>query len=80
MAGSRKIIEVGKDCRYLILTDYENRGTVVKQNGRKFFEYKDGEWVRRGLGLGYFFPDAPEFDCYEEITEEEALKKITKMQ
>lgn len=66
--------------RYLMLTDYDNRGTIVKQDGRKFFGYKDGEWVRRGLSIGYFLPDAPEFECYEEITEEEALKRIEVMQ
>ncbi|MFR6393133.1 MAG: hypothetical protein ACLUN0_09835 [Roseburia sp.] len=48
---------------------------LLRREGRKFYEYKDGEWVRRGLGIGYFLPDAPEFECYEEITEEEALKR-----
>lgn len=66
--------------RYLMLTDYDNRGTIVRQDGRKFFGYKDGEWIRRGMGIGYFLPGAPEFECYEEITEEEALKKIAEMQ
>lgn len=62
--------------RYIILTDYDHRGDILKQNGRKFFEYKDGQWLRVGISLGYFYPDAPEFDCYEEITEEEAMKLI----
>ena len=69
---------MSNNTRYLVRTDYDNRGTVIKQEGRKFYEYKDGEWVRRGLGIGYFLPDAPEFECYEEITEE-ALKKIEEM-
>lgn len=60
--------------RYLKLTDYYNRGTIIKQEGRKFFDYKNGEWRRRGLSLGYFYPDAPEFDCYEVVSEEEALR------
>jgi hypothetical protein len=60
--------------RYLKLTDYDNRGTIIKQEGRKFFDYKNGEWRRRGLSLGYFYPDAPEFDCYEVVSEEEALR------
>lgn len=64
--------------RYLKLTDYENRGTVIKQEGKKFFGYGNGEWVRRGLGIGYFYPDAPEFDCYEVITEEDAMKVVIK--
>ncbi|MEG1331807.1 MAG: hypothetical protein RSC97_10240 [Eubacterium sp.] len=64
--------------RYLKLTDYENRGTVIKQEGRRSFGYENGEWVRRGLGIGYFYPDAPEFDCYEVITEEDAIKLVIK--
>ena len=64
------------DVRYLKLTDYDNCGKIIKQDGRKFFEFVDGEWKRRGLSLGYFYPDAPEFDCYEVIEEEEALKSI----
>lgn len=66
------------DIRFLKLTDYENRGTVIKQEGRQFFEYENGEWKRRGLSLGYFYPDAPEFECYEVITEKEAEKLINK--
>lgn len=62
------------DVRYLKLTDYENRGTVIRQEGRKFFGYENGEWKRRGLSLGYFYPDAPEFECYEELSEDEACK------
>lgn len=62
--------------RYLKLTDYDNRGTIIKQEGRKFFDYKNGEWRRRGLSLGYFYPDAPEFDCYEVVSEEEALRIV----
>lgn len=64
------------EIRFLKLTDYENQGTVIKQEGRQFFGYEQGSWVRRGLSLGYFYPDAPEFDCYEVITENEALKLI----
>lgn len=64
------------EIRFLKLTDYENKGTVIKQTGRQFFGYENGEWVRRGLSLGYFYPDAPEFDCYEIITETEAKRLL----
>lgn len=64
------------DIRYLKLTDYENRGTIIKQDGRRFFGYRDGEWIRRGLSVGYFLPDAPEFDCYEVISEDEASRLV----
>lgn len=64
------------EIRFLKLTDIENKGTVIKQDGRQFFGYENGAWVRRGLSLGYFYPDAPEFDCYEVITEVEAEKLL----
>lgn len=65
--------------RYLKLTDYDNRGTIVKQVGREFFGYHNGKWERRGLGISYFYPDAPEFECYEVIPESEAQKLIATM-
>ena len=65
--------------RYLRLTDYDNLNTIIKQIGRKFYGYKNGSWKRRGLSLGYFHPDALEFECYEEITEDEAMRLINKL-
>jgi hypothetical protein len=65
--------------RYLRLTDFDNRGTIIRQTGRKFFGYESGEWKRRGLSIGYFLPEAPEYECYEIITEEEANKLIAAM-
>lgn len=62
--------------RYLKLTDTSNKGTIVKQVDRKFYGYHDGAWVRRGLSIGYFYPDAPEFECYEEVGEAEVAKKL----
>ena len=64
------------DVRYLRLTDHDNLGTIIRQVGKKFFGYHNGEWYRRGLGIGYFYPDAPEFECYEVISEEEAYKQL----
>lgn len=65
--------------RYLKLTDYDNRGSIIKQVGHKFYGFANGEWMRRGLGIGYFYPDAPEYECYEVITEEEANRLIAEM-
>ncbi len=65
--------------RYLKLTDYDNRGTIIKQVGREFFGYKNGTWERRGISIGYFYPDAPEFECYEVSPESEAQKLIAAM-
>ncbi len=70
---------MSEEVRYLRLTDMDNRGTVIKQEGRRFYGYENGSWQRRGLSIGYFYPDAPEFECYEEITEAEANKLITSM-
>jgi len=64
------------DVRYLKLTDYDNRGTIIRQENRKFFGYINGEWKRRGLSIGYFYPDAPEYECYEIISEDDALKLL----
>lgn len=64
--------------RYLKLTDYDNRGKIVKQMGREFSVYQDGAWKRIGM-MPYFYPDAPEFECYEVISENEAQKLITTM-
>lgn len=61
---------------YLRLTDARNKGTVIRQIGRKFYGFDGEKWVRRGLSAGYFYPDAPEFDCYEEISKAEAAESI----
>ena len=63
------------DVRFLRLTDYDNRGKIIKQVGREFFIYEDSDWYRIGM-LPYFYPDAPEFECYEKISEEEAMQLI----
>ncbi|MFV0363702.1 MAG: hypothetical protein ACK5LL_11555 [Suipraeoptans sp.] len=62
--------------RYLKLTDIPNRGTIVKQVGRKFYEYTGSAWKQRGLSIGYFLPDTDEFECYEIISEECAYKEV----
>lgn len=64
--------------KFLVLTDYDNRGTVIKRIGRKSYQWKDKKWVRVGL-IPYFYPDAPEYECYEMITEEEANRLIAEM-
>ena len=62
--------------RFLGLIDYDNRGEIIVQEGRKFFLLKEGEWIECGLSVGYFLPEASEFECYEVITEEEALQEM----
>lgn len=67
---------MSEQTRYLRLTDLDNRGKVIRQVGRKFFEQINGEWKPRGLSMGYFLPEADEYDCYEVISEEEALEIV----
>jgi hypothetical protein len=54
-------------------------GTIIKQVGRKFSDYENGVWKRCGVSVGNFFPDVPEFECYDEISEEIAMKLISEM-
>ena len=61
--------------RFLRLTDYDNRGEIIMQDGRKFFLLQGGEWIKCGLSVGYFLPEASEFECYEVITEEEVFRQ-----
>lgn len=65
-----------ENVKYIKFTDKEHYGEVVKQIGRKFFDIVDGVWKRCGVNIGYFYPDAPEFGCYEYISEEEALSLL----
>ena len=62
--------------RYLQLTDIDHKGEIIKQIGRKFYDYVEGNWIRRGINIGYFLPEAPEFECYKIIPESEALKAL----
>ena len=63
---------------YVRLTDFKNRGTIVRCNGRIQHRYdtKTKEWVRSGILMEYFCDESPLYDCYEEISEEEAMKII----
>ena len=66
--------EVSDEVLYYKLTDRQHKGEILKRIGFDFYGYVDGEWEIRGINIGYFYPDAPEFDCYEIISEEEAFK------
>ncbi len=61
--------------RYLRLTDYDNRGKIVRQVGFSFFVYENTSW-NRIASIPYFYPDAPEYECFDEITEEEVRSII----
>ncbi len=61
--------------RYLRLTDYDNRGKIVRQVGFAFYVFESNVW-KRTASIPYFYPDAAEFECYENITDVEARNII----
>ncbi len=63
--------------KFYVLDDIENRGIVIRSEGRKSFKYdKERGWVRTGIMAQYRFPESPVYDSYHEISEEEANKII----
>ena len=72
----KEMSEIYESTVYWKLTDYEHQNQVIKRVGCKSYQMENGKWVRIGLSIGYFYPDAPEFDCYEEIPEEDALELL----
>ncbi len=65
--------------KYVMLTDNERYGTVVKCYGRKQYIYQNGEWVRSGVLVLYQCDESPYYDLYKEITKEEAEKLINEI-
>lgn len=62
--------------KYIKLLDPEHLGTIVKSIGRTSYIYKNGQWIRSGILVHYFFPESDLYDQYEDIEEKEALKLI----
>lgn len=65
--------------RYYLLKANSNKGDIVKANGRNQYIYENKDWVPTGIMLEYFWEDDPKYEMYEEITEEEAMKRIAEM-
>lgn len=66
--------------KYYMLDDNENRGTLVRAEGRSQQRYiKDKGWIESGIMMEYFCDESPLYDSYVEIAEEEALKLIENM-
>ncbi len=66
--------------KYYRLEDNENRGTIVRTEGRSQQRYfPDKGWVESGVMMKYFNDESPYYGSYSEITEEEANKLITAM-
>lgn len=72
--SSREYIELGNQMFELSDSMEIPKGIEKVQ----FLGYDNGEWVRRGLSLGYFYPDAPDFDCYGVITETREKRLLDK--
>ena len=62
--------------QYIRLTDREHLNNVVRCQGRLWERNVDGEWKQTGILIEYFCDESPLYNCYEEISEEEALKII----
>lgn len=64
--------------KYYRLDDKENRGTVVRTEGRSQQKYfSDRGWVESGVMMKYFNDESPYYGAYTEIAEEEANKLIS---
>lgn len=61
---------------YVKLTDREHLNTVVRCKNEEWEIYVAGEWKQTGILIKYFCDESPLYDCYEEISEEEAMKII----
>ncbi|WP_207204914.1 HD domain-containing protein [Clostridium minihomine] len=59
---------------YVKLTDKEYNGTVLKldQDHHYIFVFGPDQWKETGLFLRYLWPDSSSYDCYEEISAEQA--------
>ncbi|PNH22016.1 hypothetical protein CAL30_03420 [Megasphaera hutchinsoni] len=71
-----------KSYSYYVLKDKPHKGTIIKWNSEfEGYKYKPKthEWVESGIMLEYFWEDDPKYEMYEEITEEEAMKRIAEM-
>lgn len=70
---------------YVILTNKQDYGKVIKRiikDGQEYADdyiYNDGEWELTGCMLAYTWFESPLYERYEEITEEEAMKRIAEM-
>lgn len=66
--------------KFYKLEDRENRGTVVRTEGRSQQKYIHGRgWVESGVMMKYFNDESPYYGSYSEISEEEANNLIATM-
>lgn len=70
--------------KYFELTDNINKGVITRINEThpsKQYKYipKEKKWVCSGIMIEYLWPESPLHEMYEEITEEEAMKRIAEM-
>ena len=64
---------------YMLLTNKQDYGKVIKRIGGKSYIYINGEWKRTGCMVAYLWPESPLHEMYKEITAEEAMKRIAEM-
>ena len=67
---------MGNEYEYIKLTDREHLNNIVRCRGEEWERFCNGEWKQTGILIKYFSDASPLYNCYEEISEEEALKII----
>ncbi len=66
--------------KFYRLEDYENRGSIVRTEGRSQQRYiPERGWVESGVMMKYFNDESPYYGSYSEITENEANNLIAAM-
>lgn len=62
------------------LLDFKNNNTVVRAEGRSQQQYILGRgWIESGIMIEYFCDESDTYNMYEEITEQQANKIISKI-
>lgn len=62
---------------YYLLRALPHEGAIVRTNGAVHEEYiPDTGWVRSGILIQYFNDESDYYNLYEELTEDDALKRI----
>lgn len=67
---------------YYVLLDWRHKGIIIKWSSEfEGYEYipREKKWGRNDIMYEYFWEDDPKYGMYEEITEEEAMKRIAEM-
>lgn len=63
--------------KYFKLTDPQHENIIVRAEGRNHQKYvKEKGWIDTGIMIKYFCDEDDLYNCYEEISEEKAMRII----